>query len=51
MSRLTLVPLLGSSGHGALDSLGGLVDGVPGRRLDQQIVETLSKQEASGDEG
>lgn len=28
---LTLVALLGCSGHGTLDGLAGLVDGVPGR--------------------
>ena len=32
---LTLVALLGGSGHGALDGLDALVDGVPGGRVGQ----------------
>lgn len=33
--KLTLVTLLGSSRHGTLDRLGGLVDSVPGNQADQ----------------
>ena len=47
MCRLTLVALLGSSGHGALDRLGGLVDGVPNR----QLVSQQSRQHPSRKRG
>lgn len=40
---LTLVALFGSSGHGALDALGGLVDGVPGEQVSNGVQATTKE--------